>query len=463
MLTSATAPPAPPSTATGRLRGLRSKHAPLESKGPRRKSTGYPERYGSPWYHCIPTAGGTALPADIRGDSRKTAAAASNARLVLLACSGTHLVTDGLIAAFYPLLPLMADDLHLSYTAVGSLRTMLRAGSSVFQLPVGILADRVSEIFLLGAGMLWLSLGFAAMALAGGFWSLMSITTLGAVGGNAQHPLGSAIVSRLYDRDGRATAISTLNFSGDLGKMIPPAIAGLAAVSLGWRGAVLILGVMGIAVSMGYALSVRRIGYVRSADAESKPGEKAASGWGISRPVSFALISTIGIIDDATRSSVLTFLPFLMAGKGLDAAKVSLLLTLIFACGAAGKLGCGLLADRFGNVGVIVITEGVTALAILAVVPVDPLMLIPVLAVFGFVLNGTSSAIYSTVAELVHVDRRARGYGLFYTLTLGVGTVAPILYGLLADSAGIVAAFATMAGVLLTTIPLAAALRASAR
>lgn len=389
--------------------------------------------------------------------------APSRARLVLLACSATHLVTDGLITAFYPLLPLIADDLHLNYTAVGALRTTLRAGSSVFQLPAGMLADSVSEIFLLGAGMLWLSLGFAAMALATGFWSLMGLTTAGSIGGNAQHPVGSAIVSRLYDKRGRATAISTLNFSGDLGKMIPPAIAGFAAVSLGWRGAVLILGIMGVVVSVGYALSVRRIGDLGSANPEKPAGVKPASGWGISRPVSFGLISTIGIIDDATRSSVLTFLPFLMAGKGLDAAKVSLLLTLVFACGAAGKLGCGLLADRFGNIGVIVITEVVTSLAILAVVPVDPLLLIPVLIVFGFVLNGTSSAIYSTVADLVHVDRRARGYGLFYTLTLGVGTVAPILYGFLADATSIGLAFGIMAGVLLTTIPLAAALRASSR
>ncbi len=395
--------------------------------------------------------------------SQVTASAVRSARVLLLACSATHLITDGLITAFYPLLPLIADDLHLNYTAVGALRTTLRAGSAAFQLPVGILADRFAETFLLGAGMLWLSAGFVAMALAAGFWSLMAITAVGSIGGNAQHPLGSSIVSRLYDRAGRGTAISTLNFSGDLGKMGPPVIAGMAAISFGWRGAVVILGVIGIVVSVGYALSLRRLPDTRSLEQEKEPNQTPVSGWGISKPLSFVLISAIGIVDDATRSSVLTFLPFLMAGKGLDAARVSLLLTLIFACGAAGKLGCGLLADRFGNVGVIVITEVVTALAILAVVPVDPLMLIPVLVVFGFVLNGTSSAIYSTVAELVHVEKRARGYGLFYTLTLGVGTVAPILYGLLADAAGIVLAFVAMAAVLLVTIPMAVALKASTR
>jgi len=134
---------------------------------------------------------------------------------------------------------------------------------------------------------------------------------------------------------------------------------------------------------------------------------------------------------------------------------VSFLLTLVFAFGAAGKLGCGFLADRFGNVGVIVITEAVTALAILAAIPVDPLMLVVVLAALGFVGNGTSSALYSAVAEMVHVERRARGYGLFYTLTLGVGVLAPLLYGALADAAGVPSSFVAMAAVTLATLPMA--------
>ncbi len=381
-------------------------------------------------------------------------------RMVLLACSATHLVTDGLITAFYPLLPLIALDLNLSYTAVGSLRTVLRGASSALQIPAGYLADSVAETTLLGAGMAWLSVGFAAMALAAGYWSLMAITAAGAIGGNAQHPLATAIVSKTYERGGRGTAISTLNFAGDLGKMVLPALAGVVAVAYDWRAAVLVLSALGIAASIGYALSIRRLVPATPRSDAAKTAERI-HGWGIRKPFSFALVSAIGIIDDATRAAVLTFLPFLMTDKGLDAAKVSLLLTLVFACGAAGKLGCGLLADRFGNVGVIVITELVTALAILAVVPVDPLLLIPVLVVFGFVLNGTSSAIYSAVADLVHVERRARGYGLFYTLTLGVGTVSPVLYGLVADASGISTAFVAMAIVLLATLPMALVLRRS--
>lgn len=394
------------------------------------------------------------LDAGARGETAQ-AEKGQSARLVLLACCATHLVTDGLNSAIYPLLPLIALDLQLSYTAVGSLRTALIASTSTLQIPVGYLADWIPEVTLLGAGMLWMSVGFAAMALATGFWHLLLIVVGAGIGGNVQHPIATAIVSKVYEGKGRGTAVSSLNFAGDVGKAILPTVAGLIAIAYGWRGAMLALGVLGTAASLAYFLVVRRA----SAGAErQKSSRNEAKGWGIQKRWAFSLLTTMGIIDNSTRVGVLTFLPFLMTDKGLDAAGVSFLLTLLFASGAAGKLGCGFLADRFGNVGVIVITEAITALAIVTAIPVGPLMLIPVVFALGFVGNGTSSALYSAVAEMVHVERRARGYGLFYTLTLGVGVLAPLFYGALSDAAGIPVAFVAMALLTLATLPMAVAM-----
>lgn len=229
----------------------------------------------------------------------------------------------------------------------------------------------------------------------------------------------------------------------------------MVALTYGWRGAMLALGAMGLVVSIGYLFAVREL---RGTSRPPRAGGEKVSGWGIRNHRKFALLCAIGIVDDATRVAVLTFLPFLMIDKGLDAAGAGFLLTLVFACGAAGKLGCGLLADRFGNGAVIVVTEVITALSILAVIPVDPLLLIPVLVAFGFVLNGTSSALYISVAEMVHVERRARGYGVFYTCSLGGSTLAPLLYGALADVVGVPGSFVAMAIVTLATVPMAVAM-----
>jgi MFS transporter, FSR family, fosmidomycin resistance protein len=60
-------------------------------------------------------------------------------------------------------------------------------------------------------------------------------------------------------------------------------------------------------------------------------------------------------------------------------------------------------------------------------------VLLPILGAF---LNGTSSALYATVAQLVAPEAHTRGYGLFSMLYQGSGMVAPVLCGCAAMSQG---------------------------
>jgi len=81
------------------------------------------------------------------------------------------------------------------------------------------------------------------------------------------------------------------------------------------------------------------------------------------------------------------------------------------------------------------------------------------LPVQGIALNGTSSVLYGTVAELVVPERRSRVYGVFYTIGIGSGALAPPLFGLLSDAAGVPVTLAALAAAILTTLPLAQLLR----
>ena len=77
----------------------------------------------------------------------------------------------------------------------------------------------------------------------------------------------------------------------------------------------------------------------------------------------------------------------------------------------------------------------------------------------GIALNGTSSVLYATVADLVTAERRSRAYGLYYTLSIGASALGPTLYGLVGDAVGAAATLSLIALVVLTTIPLCLALR----
>jgi MFS family permease len=54
----------------------------------------------------------------------------------------------------------------------------------------------------------------------------------------------------------------------------------------------------------------------------------------------------------------------------------------------------------------------------------------------------------------VDVARRARGYGLYYTCTQLATAIAPLLYGILADRAGLGPTFVVLAAVTGLIVPL---------
>ena len=127
----------------------------------------------------------------------------------------------------------------------------------------------------------------------------------------------------------------------------------------------------------------------------------------------------------------------------------------MFAGGAAGKLVCGFVGARLGVLTTVLITEGATAMGILALLPLTMGAAFVLLPIIGVALNGTSSVLYGTVPELVTAERRESAFGVFYTGTIGAGALAPALYGLLSDAIGLTPAMPFVAAVVLLTLPLA--------
>ena len=388
----------------------------------------------------------------------------SRARTVLAAACSIHFVHDGFSDILYVLLPIWANEFRLTFAQVGIIRTAYSGGMAAFQIPAGLLAERWGERRLLAAGTAVTACGFIAAGAVGGFLSLLLVLLIAGLGSGVQHPLSSSLVSKAYETGPRRAALGTYNFSGDLGKMAVPAAVALAAVAVGWRTASVAYGVIGLvaAATILGVLSRLTRGMSEAVDrARSQEPVAASSGWGIRDPRGFQALTAIGMIDNATRTGFLTFLPFALIAKGSSVAGVGTALALLFAGGAVGKFACGLVAERLGVIRTVVLTEAATALGILALIPSPLPVALAILPLMGVALNGTSSVLYGTVADLVTADRRSRAYGLYYTVTIMSSALAPSVYGLIGDVAGVPATLVVVSALVLTTIPLCLVLRAS--
>jgi len=228
---------------------------------------------------------------------------------------------------------------------------------------------------------------------------------------------------------------------------------------LGWRGAVESFAAVGMATAglVLLALTSLEVGYAPLAEdrAERRPG----SDWGIRDVRGFQALSVIHVIDNSTRTGFLTFLPFLLIAKGSSVQAVGFALMLVFAGGAAGKFACGVLAERLGVIRTVIITEAATGAGILLLLGLSLGPSLALLPVLGIALNGTSSVLYGTVADLVTSDRRGRSYAVFYTVGIGASALSPSVYGVVSDWGGVPLALAMVGSLVFVTLPLTFLLR----
>ena len=380
------------------------------------------------------------------------------ARAVLGTACGTHFVHDGFSDILYVLFPVWAREFGLTFAQVGLLRTVYSGGMAAFQIPAGLLAERWGEARLLAAGTAVTALGFVAAGLSGGFLALLGCLIAGGLGSGVQHPLSSSLVSEAYESGRRRIALGTYNFSGDLGKVVVPAAVALAVPWFGWRGAVEAYAAVGVAAAIVMLLVLLRLhaGWEGAARGEAS---RSSTDWGIRNARGFGALAAIQVIDNSTRSGFLTFLPFLLIAKGSTVQAIGLALMLVFAGGAVGKFLCGALAERLGVIRTVIITEVATGGAILLLLALPLVPALVLLPLIGVALNGTSSVLYGTVADFVASDRRARGYGVFYTLGVGASALAPFTYGLVSDWGGVPLALGLVGSIVFLTLPLTLLLR----
>ncbi len=369
---------------------------------------------------------------------------------------GAHALHDGYTDLIYVMLPIWQQEFGLGFAALGLMKTVFSGTLAGFQIPAGFLAERFGTALVLALGTALAGCGYILAGFSHGVPLLIGALFVAGLGASTQHPLASSLIAQAFAGKRSLKALGTYNFAGDIGKMTMPAAASLMFIVLPWRQAVGLLGGIGMLAAIAIYFVIPRL---REEVAAPVKPTVAANGKRPLRSYGFPLLLSIGVIDSATRMAFLTFLPFVLTAKGASLPTIGLSLTLVFAGGAAGKLVCALIGARIGTIATVWLTEIVTALGIVALLPLSLEPALVLLPVVGIALNGTSSVLYGSVPELVDPAKRQRAFGIFYTGTIGAGAVSPALYGLLGDALGVPQALMVVAAVVLLTLPVTLMLR----
>ncbi len=276
---------------------------------------------------------------------------------------GGHLLSHFYVLCLAPLLPAMATDLKVGYAELGLITTAFFFAAAMVQMPVGILVDRFGARRMLFAGMLVISGSITLCGYVDSYVAIVLLFVVAGIGNCVFHPCDFVILSSSVQESRLGRAFAIHSFCGTAGFAIAPLIMAALAGAYGWRSALSIAGMAGLAVTVAILLSQ---GILRDdTTRKKKPGQLGRT-WK-------ALMSrqVIGHFIYFTASSAATgalgafTVVVMIAHYGASEEIAGAVLTAYLSAAAAGVVIGGILADRTRRHDLVLIaTMGSTGLVI---------------------------------------------------------------------------------------------------
>jgi predicted MFS family arabinose efflux permease len=149
------------------------------------------------------------------------------------------------------LVPAIKADLTLSDTEIGFITGIaFSLFYAVMGIPIARLADRFPRRMVIAGAMTLWSLMTAACGLAANFWQLALARVLVGVGGGGATPPSHSLIADLFPKERRATALSLYAIGSAVGLVVGFLIGGWITQAVGWRAALLGVGLPGVLVAV---------------------------------------------------------------------------------------------------------------------------------------------------------------------------------------------------------------------
>jgi len=269
------------------------------------------------------------------------------------------------------------------------------------------------------------AVGVGGAAISPAYPLVLLLVLAGGLGVAAFHPEGAKFAAYASGRK-RASGMSYFNSGGNAGYALGAFATGQLVVWLGLVGGLVAMAPVLLA-SIGLARVVPHLSRL-------KPETGAiAYDRGDDRRKAMALLGVVIALRSVAWFTLLAFVPLWIVSLGHSKADGSRLLFLMLLAGAVGTLLLGPVADRIGLRPTLVITQALLAPLILVFVYVGGVPGVLALMLVGVCVVGTFGV--TMVLSQLYLPRHVgMASGLSVGLAMGIGGVAAVVLGVVADA-----------------------------
>ena len=392
--------------------------------------------------------------------------AVSRSTRVNLLISNGHFLSHFYVLTLPPLFIAWQRTFSVSFAQLGMTVMLMSGMTALLQTPVGFLVDRHgARPFLIG-GALLMSLSVTAMGFATSFWQILLLAGLSGVGNSVIHPADYAIRtgSVAKDRIGRSFALHT--FSGNLGFSAAPPVTALLMATIGWRSALILVGLLGVPVVVSIML---QSGILKDQVRHEPQYEGAAlSGRQLLTSRTMLLFFLFFALGAMASGGIQAWLvTVLHTVKGMDLEEAASTLTGYMAGSTVGVLVGGWFADRYRRhvlIFAVVLTTATAGIVLL----VNALSLTGVVTVMAMFAAGVAFGSSRTPRDVMLRDAAPPGQigKVFGFVSAGLplgGAITPVPFGILIDHGHPELVLVLVAVILMASLLCVGSAKASAR
>jgi len=346
-------------------------------------------------------------------------------RRAIATLSAGHGAVDFAAGAIPALIPFLVVEFGLDYAAAGALMLAVTASSSLVQPLFGLWSDRRGALWLLPAGIALAAIGTGLVAVAPSYPVAVALTLVAGVGIAAYHPEGAKFAAYASDKR-RASGMSRFNVGGNVGYALGPIVVTPLVLWLGLTGGVF-AAVPALLVVIVLARALPRLATLRPV------GGLVPGSAGETRVGAMLILAGVIVLRSVAWFSLLTFVPLWVVSQGGSEGQGNRELSLMLVAGVAGTLLLGPVADHIGLRRTLLVTQAVLAPLILVFLEVGGSAGTLALMGVGFCVVGTFG-ITIVLSQLYLPRHTGMASGLSVGLAMGVGGVAAVALGGLADT-----------------------------
>ena len=358
-----------------------------------------------------------------------------------------HLTVDSYVGVIPILYPLLIGRFKLSFATVGLVSLAYSGMAAISQPLFGLIADRFGTRFT-GLALAWTAITFSVVGFVNSFPLLLGLALASGLGSGAFHPLGALDVRGLLPTWRRSFGMSIYVTAGTVGVAAGPLIGIVLFGAFGMHGTGLLV-IPGLATG-GYLLWRMR-GRVAGAGA----AVRQAAGSTHAVPL-FALAAVIGVMMSRswTVNVFQAFTPTWYRQLGYGPEFYGPLATTLVLASAAGTVGCGSLADRYGRRTIILATLVLSVPAVLLFTLYPGPWAFATAILIG-VLAASTAPLMLLMAQQLMASRAGLASGLVMGLGFVTVAIGVPINGAIGDAIGLQKSLMTHVILVIATIGIA--------